>query len=732
MIKFYLYLHNANQLFKKQLFTAGLLLFFILTGTYVNAQCIPAPVVNAVANQVFCKNSTITAINFTGTATSYSWTNNNVLIGLAANGTGNINSFTAQNASAVPIVATISVTPVSGPCTGTVVSFTITVNPLPVVTVTPAISCGGSPSGLGPCNPLTASGADSYVWSPLAGLYTNCTSTIPYTGTNTATVFAAPAYPTLYTVTGTSTVTGCSNTATAYVNNTPPPPVVTPASVTMCLGDAAVKLKVAPNYAGTTQFCSGPVNIAVPDNNVAGASNTITVSGIPAPAILTGITVTINMPHTRIGDMVFVLKAPNGNVLNLDYLLSTTGGSGTTTGFVNTVISSVGTAALSSGTNPYTGTFRPDAAGAASTPPAGPTGFIPTVTNFAALYPIVNGSWTLGFYDAVTGEVGTLTSWCISLNYSVIGGSVNSTAAVWTPATGLFMDANATVPYIAGTAIDSVWARPAPTGVYPYQVTTQSLTVAGFTNPATITIPDVGNANPYPSPVTVSGLPLTGATVKSVVLHGLSHTYSEDVDILLQSPLGQNVILMSDVGGGTLANGTYTFADAGSPMSYTTINPAGTYHPTNNGLADNWPTPGPGAFAQAAPALSLFTPSNNNGIWKLFVLDDNGADQGIISGGYTINFDIGAPACTSPPRTVVVTVGVPAVITTQPVNQNICIGSNANFTVAGAGTGLSYQWQVSINGGVTFSNVVNAGVYSFTNNYSTAVGYERISLQSYC
>jgi hypothetical protein len=47
--------------------------------------------VNQPTNQVVCNNTSTTAINFSVTgATSYTWTNSNTSIGLAASGTGNI------------------------------------------------------------------------------------------------------------------------------------------------------------------------------------------------------------------------------------------------------------------------------------------------------------------------------------------------------------------------------------------------------------------------------------------------------------------------------------------------------------------------------------------------------------------------------------------------------------------------------------------------------------------
>jgi subtilisin-like proprotein convertase family protein len=431
----------------------------------------------------------------------------------------------------------------------------------PIVNVTPAVSCGPAPNGSGPCNPLTASGnADTYIWSPLAGLYINCTLTAPYTGANLATVYAAPTSNTTYTVTGTITATGCTKTATALVNYTPPAPVIAPSPVNMCLGDPAVKLRVVSGN-GVNQFCSGTVNIAVPDNNLAGAFSAINVSGISANCLINGMTVTVNMPHSNIGDMVFALKAPNGAVINLDYFITATGGNGPSTGFTNTVFSSVGTVLLSVGISPYTGTFKADAINNGPFGPSGPTGMIPTVSNWSSLYPTTasaNGTWTLGFYDGQTGNTGFLTSWCLTFNTSCA--AVPATPAVWTPSAGLFADPAATTPYVPGTAVDSVWVRPTPAGVYTYQVTT-----------------------------------------------------------------------------------------SGTPP--------------------------------------------------------------------------GVPACTSMPRSVVVTVGQSVSVTSQPANVTQCGGTVAVFSAAVAGTGpFTYQWQVS-SGGATgpYTNCANGGVYSGTNTATLTI-----------
>ena len=53
----------------------------------------------------------------------------------------------------------------------------------------------------------------------------------------------------------------------------------------------------------------------------------------------------------------------------------------------------------------------------------------------------------------------------------------------------------------------------------------------------------------------------------------------------------------------------------------------------------------------------------------------------------------------------------PITITTQPTNSTITAGSNAGFSVV-ASNADRYQWQVSTNGGVSFSNITNGTYYS--------------------
>ncbi|MFN4234250.1 MAG: gliding motility-associated C-terminal domain-containing protein [Bacteroidia bacterium] len=101
-------------------------------------------------------------------------------------------------------------------------NVTVTVNPLPVITFTPA-----NPSiCVGQSVNITANGANSYNWSPSSGL----------NNTTSAAVVANPLNSTNYTVVGTSAA-GCTNTANVTVTvNAVPTITITPSNPTICSG----------------------------------------------------------------------------------------------------------------------------------------------------------------------------------------------------------------------------------------------------------------------------------------------------------------------------------------------------------------------------------------------------------------------------------------------------------------------------------------------------------------
>lgn len=58
---------------------------------------------------------------------------------------------------------------------------------------------------------------------------------------------------------------------------------------------------------------------------------------------------------------------------------------------------------------------------------------------------------------------------------------------------------------------------------------------------------------------------------------------------------------------------------------------------------------------------------------------------------------------------------IPA-ITAQPQSLSLCSGSNASFSVTATGTGISYQWEISTDGGTTYAPIsgANSATYSIT------------------
>ncbi|MGI8966328.1 MAG: hypothetical protein ACR2H1_09630 [Limisphaerales bacterium] len=183
-------------------------------------------------------------------------------------------------------------------------------------------------------------------------------------------------------------------------------------------------------------------------------------------------------------------------------------------------------------------------------------------------------------------------------------------------------------------------------------------TTALFSNSTFIKINDSASpptiASPYPSSIMVSNL--IGNVIKvTATLNGFTHSFPDDVDILLVGPPGPslfnpNLILMSDAGGGTdVTNLTFTFDDSAAvQMSDGGTLTNGTFLPSNFGLPDTFPSPAP--IPSLVPNLSIFNGKNPNGRWDLYVVDDESGDPGQIANGWSLSIvtEIPAPVIINP------------------------------------------------------------------------------------
>lgn len=430
-----------------------------------------------------------------------------------------------------------------------------------------------------------------------------------------------------------------------------------------------------------------------------------------------------------------------------------------------TVTSTLGTC---SAANPATVTVTVNPVPTVAVSPSGQCGPVTlTATGTANTYtwsPAAGLNTTTG--ATVTANPTINTTYTVTGTFTATGCSASATAVVnATPAAPVVTPSNVTICQGAITQLSTP-----STATFTYSGPVILIPAGAPGNTA------AGVAGPYGASVTVSGLPSTGVTVRSVTINGVTHTFPDDIDILLQSPASQNVLLMSDVGGtADLSNANFTFQMGSPAMLDGALNASGTYRPTNFGTPDNFPAPGPLSITQATPNLGAFT-GDPNGVWNLFVVDDLGGDVGSIQ-SFSITFDLAgvqwSPAtnlfrdatatipyvagtlaatvyarptatttyavttstatCTSPVTNVTVTVLQPVVITTQPASQSLCVGANATFSVVATGGGLSYQWQQ--NTGTGFTNIAGANGTSLTvNNVTTAMsGYQyRVVITNTC
>ncbi|MDB6024302.1 MAG: hypothetical protein JWM68_525 [Verrucomicrobiales bacterium] len=199
--------------------------------------------------------------------------------------------------------------------------------------------------------------------------------------------------------------------------------------------------------------------------------------------------------------------------------------------------------------------------------------------------------------------------------------------------------------------------------------------VQTFSNSGVILITAVGAASPYPVNIAVAGV--TGSVSKvTVIVSNLSHAFPEDVDMLLVSPTGQKIVLMSDAGAGnTISNVTLKFDDSGTILPQSSKIASGTYAPTDYSPADAFQAPAPaGPYASSLCVLNGLNP---NGTWSLYIVDDSGGDAGRIDGGWSLSFVVATT----------VTNNVDLAIQAGATPDSLLTGSNITYTINVANSG---------------------------------------------
>lgn len=137
----------------------------------------------------------------------------------------------------------------------------------------------------------------------------------------------------------------------------------------------------------------------------------------------------------------------------------------------------------------------------------------------------------------------------------------------------------------------------------------------------------MGRSQPYPAVIPVTGVRHPIASVRFTQF--IMHTYPDDLDIVLVSPRGLAVVLLSDAGGSTDFSGTISIEHGAPPApNDAPLMATATYSPTDHD---------PGDLPPGLPAGLTFTTlaaligTDANGEWSVYVYDDGVNDVGIMS-----------------------------------------------------------------------------------------------------
>jgi subtilisin-like proprotein convertase family protein len=213
--------------------------------------------------------------------------------------------------------------------------------------------------------------------------------------------------------------------------------------------------------AGSGTFISTDVPKALPD--LATVTSQTVVSTLTNP--ITDVNVTLSLTHTYDGDLEITLISPLGTRVKLAQKIGSSGDN-----FTNTVFDQQASTSISSGSAPFTGTFRPTAS-------------LDVLNGTGG-----NGTWTLEVVDTAGGDSGNLTSWQLAISSGEASAVTSSTGAY---ALSGLTGGNYTVREVA----QATWAQTVPvSGSYSVTLATgQTQANLDFANTQGNTAPLIAN-----------------------------------------------------------------------------------------------------------------------------------------------------------------------------------------------------------------------------------------------
>lgn len=370
------------------------------------------------------------------------------------------------------------------------------------------------------------------------------------------------------------------------------------------------------------------------------------------------------------------------------------------------------------------------------------TDMVVTVTNtsgpFQVTQPNTNLSWPASSQQTVTWNVASTTGAPVScanvkITLSTDGGQTfpyvlaastanDGTELITLPAVAATTTARVKVEAVGNIFFDisnTNFTITAAVSGFTFNTTTAATIACNGPSSADITLGTTANGG-FSTPIvlTASGVPA-----------GTSITFTPNP----VTPGSSVTVTLEDAN--TLSNGTYNITitgTAGSVIQTTTLTyivsagagPSITTQPASTTVCSG----SPANFTVVATDAISYQWQVNTGTGFNNIAGATSATYSIaattaVQNGYTYQCIVIGQCGSTTTSVATLTVNTSPAITTQPANAVACAGTNATFTVAATGSGLTYQWQSTAAGsgcGGTWTDIPGANANSYTVSGITA------------
>jgi len=649
----------------------------------------PIPVATASPNtQTICSGvATSIALTSNVTSTTYAWTVVQTGVSGASPGSGSTIVQTLSALGTIAGTAVYTLTPTSRGCSGTPITITVTVNPRPVVTATPASQtfCTGGTTSIALTSNVTGS---AFSWTisqtGVTGAIADSGSTISQLLTNNGSVNGTAVYTIV------PSANGCSGN---------------PLGVTVTV---IPKDKASYTYTSST-FCQTGVN---PTPTITGLPGG-TFSSTPAGLIINSTTGTINVASSTLGTYV-VTYTTNGNCPNTNSVtISIFAGPLANFSYQGSPFCQYGSNAVP--------TFGPGAsAGTFSAFPSGlvfinvNTGEINLATSTPGTYTITNtivasggcasvtatSPVTIGPAPIVTASPSTQTICSGDVTSCILTSSMPSTTYTWTVSpTGIIGATNGINDTIAQTLLTT--GTIAGTAVYTI-IPTSGACIGKPVN-ATITINPIPIATAIPSTQTIcSGSSSSIALLSTVIGTTFSWTVVQTGASGASAGSGLTIAQTLTALGTTPGTAVYTITPTasgctGAPISVTLfVNPipVATASPNVQSICSGDSTSI--ALTSNVPGTTFTWTVSQSGASGAF--DGNGSSISQIltstfnttAGTVTYSVIPTAAGCSGAPILVIITVNPRPILTATTASNTICSGVATSIALSSNISGTTF------------------------------------------